>query len=87
MSGNILIVGYDPEWPQLFRRAAYKLSQFLGLGRWGIEHTGSTSVPGLAAKPIVDIFLVVKDSADEDSDVPDLEGAGYALRIREPNWH
>ena len=52
-----------------------------------IEHTGSTSVPGLAAKPTIDILLVVTNSADEDAYLTPLEGAGYVLRIREPNWH
>ena len=51
-----------------------------------IEHVGSTSVPGLAAKPIIDIDLVVADSSDEDAYVPELEAAGYVLRIREPDW-
>jgi GrpB-like predicted nucleotidyltransferase (UPF0157 family) len=51
-----------------------------------IEHVGSTSVPGLMAKPIVDILLVVTDSADEPCYVPQLEAAGYILRIREPEW-
>jgi GrpB-like predicted nucleotidyltransferase (UPF0157 family) len=44
-------------------------------------------VPGLAAKPIIDMTLVVASSADEAAYVPALEGAGYALRIREPGWH
>jgi GrpB-like predicted nucleotidyltransferase (UPF0157 family) len=44
-------------------------------------------VPGLAAKPIVDILLVVEDSADEASYVPALEGAGYVLRVREPDFY
>jgi len=52
-----------------------------------IEHIGSTAVPGLAAKPVIDIDLVVADSADESSYVPQLETAGYRLIIREPNWH
>jgi len=52
-----------------------------------IEHVGSTSVPGLCAKPIIDILLVVADSADEPSYVPALEAEGYVLRIREPHWH
>lgn len=52
-----------------------------------IEHAGSTSVPGLAAKPVLDIVLVVADSADENAYAPDLEFAGYALRIREPEWY
>jgi GrpB-like predicted nucleotidyltransferase (UPF0157 family) len=59
----------------------------LGVRALRIEHTGSTSVPGLVAKPIIDIVLVVADSADEDSYVPALEAAGYLLRIREPSWY
>ena len=51
-----------------------------------LEHTGSTSVPGLAAKPIIDMTLAVPDSADEDAYLPELEAAGYVLRIREPDW-
>jgi len=51
-----------------------------------LEHVGSTSVPGLCAKPIIDMLLVVEDSADEQSYVPALEAAGYVLRIREPEW-
>ena len=52
-----------------------------------LEHVGSTSVPGLAAKPIIDIVLAVADSADEAAYVPPMEAAGYVLRIREPDWH
>jgi GrpB-like predicted nucleotidyltransferase (UPF0157 family) len=52
-----------------------------------LEHTGSTSVPGLVAKPVIDMLLVVSDSADENSYVPALEASGYLLRIREPEWH
>ena len=59
----------------------------LGTGVLRLEHTGSTSVPGLAAKPIIDILAVVADPADEASYVPALEAAGYVLRIREPGWH
>jgi GrpB-like predicted nucleotidyltransferase (UPF0157 family) len=51
-----------------------------------VEHVGSTSVPGLAAKPIIDMLLVVPDSADEPAYLPALEAAGYVLRIREPGW-
>jgi GrpB-like predicted nucleotidyltransferase (UPF0157 family) len=51
-----------------------------------VEHAGSTSIPGLAAKPIIDIILVVPDSADEPAYVPALEAAGYVLRVREPAW-
>jgi GrpB-like predicted nucleotidyltransferase (UPF0157 family) len=52
-----------------------------------LEHAGSTSVPGLAAKPIIDIVLGVADPADEASYVPPMEAGGYVLRIREPDWH
>ncbi|NLZ53862.1 MAG: GrpB family protein, partial [Thermoanaerobacteraceae bacterium] len=48
---------------------------------------GSTSVPGLCAKPIIDILLVVKNSAEESAYVPALEAAGYKLRVREPEWY
>src|SRR5512143_2849800 len=52
-----------------------------------LAHVGSTSVPGLPAKPRIDILLVVASSADEPAYVPALEAAGLALRIREPGWH
>lgn len=52
-----------------------------------IEHAGSTSVPGLCAKPVIDIVLAVADSADENSYAPALQSAGYSLRIREPDWY
>lgn len=86
-SEKVLIVDYDPAWPDLFRREAERVRKKLGPRALQIEHTGSTSVPDLAAKPIIDMLLVVKDSADENAYVPDLERAGYTLRIREPAWH
>jgi GrpB-like predicted nucleotidyltransferase (UPF0157 family) len=52
-----------------------------------VEHVGSTSVPGLLAKPVIDVLLVVVNSADEDAYAPALEAAGYMLRIREPEWY
>ena len=83
----IQIVDYDPEWADLFAREADRIRAVLGSRALRIEHTGSTSVPGLAAKPIIDMLLVVSDSADEAAYVPALEAAGYALRIREAHWH
>jgi GrpB-like predicted nucleotidyltransferase (UPF0157 family) len=77
---------YDPAWPALFAREEARIRAALGDAALRIEHAGSTSVPGLAAKPIIDIILVVRDSADEPSYVPRLEAAGYVLRIREPDW-
>jgi GrpB-like predicted nucleotidyltransferase (UPF0157 family) len=52
-----------------------------------VEHVGSTSVPGLAAKPIIDVLLLVPDPADEAAYVPQLEAAGFLLHLREPDWH
>lgn len=82
----IVLVEYDPEWPRLFAREAGRIRAVLGERALRVEHVGSTSVPGLIAKPIVDVLLVVPDSADEASYVPVMEVAGYVLRIREPDW-
>jgi GrpB-like predicted nucleotidyltransferase (UPF0157 family) len=85
--GTIHLAEYDPSWPELFARHAERIAEALGDRALGIEHVGSTSVPGLAAKPTIDILLVVDDSADEHSYLPALEAAGYVLRIREPDWN
>ena len=86
-SPAIVVVDYDPAWPGRFRREAAKIRAALGKAALAIEHIGSTSVPGLSAKPIVDILLVVEDSSNEASYVPALEGAGYVLRVRERDFH
>lgn len=82
----ITLTEYNPGWPGVFAREAGRIQAALGDTALRIEHVGSTSVPGLAAKPIIDILLVVPDSADEASYLPALEGAEYRLRIREPGW-
>jgi GrpB-like predicted nucleotidyltransferase (UPF0157 family) len=87
LAGRILIVDYDPRWPELFGREADRIRTVLGCRALRIEHTGSTSVPGLVAKPIIDMLLVVTDSADEAAYVPSLEAAGFVLRIRETDWY
>jgi GrpB-like predicted nucleotidyltransferase (UPF0157 family)/ubiquinone/menaquinone biosynthesis C-methylase UbiE len=86
LNSTVTLVEYDPEWPKLFEREAERIRGVLGERVLVLEHVGSTSVPGLCAKPIIDILLVVPDSADEDAYVPDLEAAGYRLVIREPDW-
>jgi GrpB-like predicted nucleotidyltransferase (UPF0157 family) len=86
LDGPVLLAEYDPQWPMRFEREAGRIRGALGERVLLLEHTGSTSVPGLAAKPIVDIVLAVADSADEQAYVPALESAGYELRIREPDW-
>jgi GrpB-like predicted nucleotidyltransferase (UPF0157 family) len=87
LNGPIPLSEYDQEWPSLFAREETRIRDALGARALRVEHVGSTSVPGLAAKPVIDLLLVVVDSADEAAYVPDLERAGYVLRIREPDWH
>jgi GrpB-like predicted nucleotidyltransferase (UPF0157 family) len=83
----VVLEDYNPEWERLFEREARRIRSALGERAVVVEHAGSTAVPGLAAKPIVDIVLVVDDSSDERTYVPALEAAGYMLRIREPEWY
>ena len=85
-AATIHLAEYDPEWPRLFEREAIRIREALGGRARAVEHVGSTSVPGLAAKPVIDIVVVVDDSADESAYVADLEAHGYVLRIREPDW-
>jgi GrpB-like predicted nucleotidyltransferase (UPF0157 family) len=87
LNGPITLVEYDPEWPRCFAQEAACISDALGDRVLRLEHVGSTSVPGLIAKPIIDMLLVVVDSADEPAYVPTLEAAGFVLRTREPEWH
>lgn len=87
IDGPVVLAEYDPGWPRLYEREAQRIRTALGNGLVSLEHVGSTSVPGLAAKPRIDLLLVVPDSADEPSYVPTLEDAGYVLRIREPDWY
>ena len=87
LNGPIQLVDYDPEWPRLFEREATRVRAALGERVLQLEHVGSTSVPGLAAKPRIDMLLVVADTADEPTYVPPLEAAGYILRVREPDWY
>jgi GrpB-like predicted nucleotidyltransferase (UPF0157 family) len=87
LDGKIRLADYDPAWPALFEREAARIRAVLGDRVRRLEHVGSTSVPGLAAKPIIDILLIVADPADEDAYVAPLVQAGYRLTIREPGWH
>lgn len=82
----IEIRDYDPAWPGLYEREAARIRSTLGDRVLRLEHAGSTSVPGLPAKPIIDMVLEVPDSADEPAYLPDMEAAGYVLVIREPEW-
>jgi GrpB-like predicted nucleotidyltransferase (UPF0157 family) len=83
---KVEVVDYDPRWPQWFAEDEARITAALGPVALSVEHTGSTSVPGLPAKPIIDVLLQVLDTADEPMYLPALEAAGYTLRIREPEW-
>lgn len=80
----IVVVDHDEEWAGRYVLVRERILAALGRSALGVEHIGSTSVPGLAAKPIVDVLLTVRDVDDEDAFVPRLERAGFALRVREP---
>jgi GrpB-like predicted nucleotidyltransferase (UPF0157 family) len=77
----------DPAWPRRYDELAARIRQVLGWRVLQLEHVGSTAVPGLAAKPIVDIDLTVADPGREQDYVPPLEAAGFQLVIREPWWY
>ncbi len=87
LDAPIVLAAYDPTWPALFEREAARIRRVLGDRALGLEHVGSTAVPGLAAKPRLDVLLVLRDSAAELEYLPALEAAGYVLRVREPDWH
>jgi GrpB-like predicted nucleotidyltransferase (UPF0157 family) len=84
---EIAVVDYDALWPEKFHKHAAILSRALGAKALAIEHVGSTSVPELAAKPIIDIIVQVEDSGNEPAYLPDLLTAGYVLRVHETDWH
>jgi len=84
---DIQIVEYDEQWSVKFEMHAKMLKNVLGEVALGIEHIGSTAVPKLAAKPIIDILLIVKDSGDESKYLKEMQSTGYQLRVREPDFH
>jgi GrpB-like predicted nucleotidyltransferase (UPF0157 family) len=81
---EIKVVPFDPAWPQRFAEERAKIVAALGVRAVRVDHIGSTSIPGLAAKPIIDIQLSVKDVADEEDYLAVLVAIGYHLRVREP---
>ena len=87
LNSTIYLAPYDPAWPSVFARLEQQIREALGDKVLLLEHAGSTSVPGLSAKPIIDMVLAVADSSDEAAYVEPLEQKGYTLRIREPDWY
>ncbi len=80
----IVICEYDPTWPRRFEEERARVRSALGDAALRVEHIGSTAVPGLAAKPIIDMLVTVADPDDEGVFGPALEASGYQLRVREP---
>jgi GrpB-like predicted nucleotidyltransferase (UPF0157 family) len=86
LNGPVILVDYDPRWRTVYESLASKIVGALGASTKALNHAGSTSVPGLAAKPVIDIVLEVADSASEEAYVPPLMAAGFAFIDREPEW-
>jgi GrpB-like predicted nucleotidyltransferase (UPF0157 family) len=83
----VTIVAHRPEWPRRYQAAAAEIRAALGHVVLDIDHVGSTSVQGLAAKDVIDIDLTVADPRHEEVYVPPLVRIGYVLTVREPSWH
>ena len=79
----LVVVNYDPVWPQAYERWRSLVTAALGGTAVRIDHVGSTSVPGMAAKPIVDIQVSVADLSSESRYVPALQALGLVLRSRD----
>ncbi|WP_125773288.1 GrpB family protein [Antribacter gilvus] len=84
---TIDVVEPDPAWSAAYERLAATIRTALGDAVLDLDHVGSTSVPGLPAKPLIDVDLIVADSADEPAWLPALEAAGFVLTVREPWWY
>lgn len=83
----VVVLPPSPTWPQDFAALAGVIRRALGDRALAIEHLGSTSVPGLPAKPIIDVVLTVQDPDRESDYVPLLEAAGFIFRLRESGWY
>jgi GrpB-like predicted nucleotidyltransferase (UPF0157 family) len=79
----IRVVAYDPAWPGRFRSWRDRLAGALGPAALRIDHVGSTAIPGLPAKPVIDVQVSVADVEDEDAYVAAVEAVGVPLRMRE----
>jgi GrpB-like predicted nucleotidyltransferase (UPF0157 family) len=84
---SITILEPNPEWPQRFEEVKERIQKALGPLILDIAHTGSTSVPGLPAKDIIDVDVTLKDVMDEASYVKSMEEAGFRFLLRQPQWH
>lgn len=83
---RVEVVAPDPGWVDDYQCVRSQVLDALGARVLAVEHVGSTSVPGLWAKPVIDVDLTVADSSDEASYLPDLEAVDFVLTVREPGW-
>ncbi|ATY62370.1 GrpB domain protein [Cordyceps militaris] len=83
----LAITEAQPSWASRFAALEARIRAALGASALAISHVGSTSVPGLPAKDIIDIDLTVGDVDDEASYAPALEAQGFHFRSRERSWH
>ncbi|MGX5696520.1 GrpB family protein [Agromyces soli] len=84
---SVEVVAYDEAWPVLAAELIARVRSALGARAIQLDHVGSTSVPGLPAKPVIDLDLTVADPDREEAWLPRLERAGFELTVREPWWH
>jgi GrpB-like predicted nucleotidyltransferase (UPF0157 family) len=83
---HVVLVEPDERWPVAYARQEERIRAALGPVAVEVHHAGSTSVPGLAAKPVIDVVLVVPDPTDEPAYAGALQEAGYLFAVREPEW-
>ena len=86
MIRTIVVCDYDPAWPVIFEALRARVAAAMGDLALAVEHVGSTSVPGLAAKPIIDIDLLIDETTDESRYIPALERLGYQPDINLHVW-
>ena len=86
-NGPIFLAPYDAAWAMRYATLEARILASLEDKARLVEHVGSTSIRGLAAKPVIDIVLAVPDTTDEASYIPPLEAEGFVLMLREPNWY
>jgi GrpB-like predicted nucleotidyltransferase (UPF0157 family) len=87
LDGTVHLAEPDPQWAEVGAALVRQVREALGPVAVVVAHAGSTSVPGLAAKPVIDLVLGVPDPTDEATYLHPLEELGFALHIREPEWH
>lgn len=84
---TVEVVDYDCSWPETYAKVAFSIENELGSSVQKIDHIGSTAIPGIAAKPWIDIDLTVADPTNEENYLPALEKLGFKLIVREPRFY